>query len=97
MLSINAIKIRDNTHDPSTVVGLGRSFQGFLISYPTLGRGMVIFREPTGHRMVTTPVRRVLGEFGEPEIYVETENSVYRIRFRAGAMAATAAQVTISK
>jgi hypothetical protein len=45
---------------------------------------MVIFREPSGHRMVTTPVRRVLGEFGEPDIYVETENSVYRLRVRAG-------------
>ena len=66
MVSITATKIRDNSRDPSSVVGLGRAFQGFLISYPTVGRGMVIFREPTGHRMVTTPVRRVLGEFGEP-------------------------------
>jgi hypothetical protein len=97
MLSITAIKIRDNTRDPASVVGLGRSFQGFLISYPTLGRSMVIFREPTGHRMVTTPVRRVLGEFSEPEIYVETENSVYRLRFRAGAISVGAIQASQSR
>ena len=35
---------------------------GYLISYPSVGRGMVIFRDPNGHRMVTTPVKRVLGE-----------------------------------
>ena len=45
---------------------------------------MVIFRDPNGHRMVTTPVRRVLGEFGAEEVYVETENSVYKLTFRSG-------------
>jgi hypothetical protein len=34
---------------------------------------MVIFRDPNGHRMVTTPVRRVLGDAGGDQIYVETE------------------------
>ena len=92
MVSITATKIRDNSHDPMSVVGLGRAFQGFLISYPSVGRGMVIFREPTGHRMVTTPVRRVLGEFGEPDIYVETENSVYRLRVRVGNLSAESAK-----
>ena len=62
---------------------LGRAYTGYLISYPTIGRGMVIFRDPNGHRMVTTPVRRVLGEFGSEEVYVETENSVYLLTFRA--------------
>jgi hypothetical protein len=42
---------------------------------------MVIFRDPNGHRMVTTPVRRVLGEIGRDTLYVETENSVYRLAF----------------
>jgi hypothetical protein len=92
MVSITATKIRDNSRDPSSVVGLGRAFEGFLISYPMVGRGMVIFREPTGHRMVTTPVRRVLGEFGEPDIYVETDNSVYRLRVRSGALPADRAK-----
>ena len=41
--------------------------------------GMVIFRDPHGHRMITTPVKRVLGEPGGKMIYVETENSVYRL------------------
>ena len=96
MVSITAVKIRDNSREPSAVVGLGRSFNGFLISYPTIGRGMVIFREPTGHRMVTTPVRRVLGEFGEPDIYVETENSVYRLRLRTNHVAERQATPTRS-
>jgi hypothetical protein len=96
MVSITATKIRDNSRDPSSVVGLGRAFQGFLISYPTIGRGMVIFREPSGHRMVTTPVRRVLGEFGEPDIYVETENSVYRLRVRSGACGVVVVVVVVA-
>ncbi|GAB4562245.1 MAG: hypothetical protein Tsb0020_10370 [Haliangiales bacterium] len=40
---------------------------------------MVIFRDPHGHRMITTPVRRLLGEPTGKRIYVETENSVYRL------------------
>jgi hypothetical protein len=44
---------------------------------------MVIFRDPNGHRMVTTPVRRVLGDASGEQIYVETENSVYLLTFRA--------------
>src|ERR1017187_10178820 len=92
MVSITATKIRDNSRDPSSVVGLGRAFQGFLISYPTIGRGMVLFREPSGHRMVTTPFRRDLGQFGEPNINVKTENSVYRLRVRAGVAVADSAR-----
>jgi hypothetical protein len=70
-------------------MALGRAYTGYLISYPTIGRGMVIFRDPNGHRMVTTPVRRVLGEFGSEEVFVETENSVYKLTFRSGARAAS--------
>ena len=44
---------------------------------------MVIFRDPNGHRMVTTPVRRVLGAFDADKLYVETENSVYQLTFRS--------------
>jgi len=51
---------------------------------------MVIFRDPKGHRMVTTPVRRVLGELGCDTLYVETENSVYRLTFMADATAKAA-------
>ncbi len=56
-------------------------YTGFLISYPVVGRGMVIFRDPHGHRMITTPVKRVLGEPTGQTLYIETENSVYRLTF----------------
>jgi len=56
---------------------------------------MVIFRDPSGHRMVTTPVRRVLSEFGAVDIYVETENSVYRLRFRSAPSVEAAASSTV--
>ena len=90
MVSVSATKIRDNTRDRSASVALGKSYTGYLISYPTIGRGMVIFRDPHGHRMVTTPVRRILGEYGVGGIYVETDNSVYRLAFRSGPLAAQA-------
>jgi len=78
MVSVTARKIRNqSTERPG--VALGRVYTGYLISYPVIGRGMVIFRDPHGHRMITTPVRRVLGEPTGTQIYVETENSVYRL------------------
>lgn len=90
MVSVTATKIRDNTRDRSSSLGLGRAYTGYLISYPTIGRGMVIFRDPNGHRMVTTPVRRVLGEFGGGDVFVETENSVYKLTFRSAPLSAGA-------
>ena len=80
MVNVTARKIRDHGRE-RPAVGVGRVYNGFLVSYPVVGRGMVIFRDPTGHRMVTTPVKRVLGEPDRGSIYVETENSVYRIEF----------------
>ena len=74
-------------------MAMGRAYTGYLISYPTIGRGMVIFRDPNGHRMVTTPVRRVLGAFGSEEVFVETENSVYRLTFRSAVKSAPARRV----
>ncbi len=97
MVNVTATKIRDNTRDRSASAGVGRPYAGYLISYPTIGRGMVIFRDPNGHRMVTTPVRRVLGEFGAADIYVETENSVYRLRFRSGSSALDAAKAAAAR
>ncbi len=80
MVSVTARKIRDHSLERATTGGaLGRVYTGYLISYPFVGRGMVIFRDPHGHRMITTPVKRVLGEPGGKMIYVETENSVYRL------------------
>ena len=82
MTNVTARKIRDHGRE-RPAVGVGRVYNGFLVSYPVVGRGMVIFRDPNGHRMVTTPVRRVLGDAGGDQIYVETENSVYLLTFRA--------------
>jgi hypothetical protein len=78
MVSVSARKVRDHSGERSTV-SVGRLYTGYLISYPIVGRGMVIFRDPHGHRMITTPVKRILGEPEGQRIYVETENSVYRI------------------
>ncbi len=77
MVSVTARKIRE--HGSSKSVGVGRKYTGYLISYPLVGRGMVIFRDPHGHRMITTPVKRVLAEGAGQRLFVETENSVYRI------------------
>ncbi len=76
MVSVTARKLRDQADRSGAN---GRLYTGYLISYPIVGRGMVIFRDPHGHRMITTPVRRVLGEPDGQMIYVETENSVYRL------------------
>jgi hypothetical protein len=78
MVSVTARKIRDHSVERSSA-GLGRVYTGYLISCPIVGRGMVIFRDPHGHRMITTPVKRVLGEPAGKMIYVETENSVYKL------------------
>jgi hypothetical protein len=82
MVNVTARKIRDHSRERSAI-GLGRVYRGFLVSYPVVGRGMVIFRDPNGHRMVTTPVKRVLTDPDTETVYVETENSVYRLTFHA--------------
>lgn len=82
MVSVTARKIREHTPSRAMSTAAGtRVYTGFLISYPVVGRGMVIFRDPHGHRMITTPVKRVLGEPDGQTLYVETENSVYRLTF----------------
>ncbi len=81
MVSVTARKIRElGTERPAGANG--RLYTGYLISYPYIGRGMVIFRDPNGRRMVTTAVRRVLTTGEDNVLYVETENSVYRIAIR---------------
>lgn len=78
MLAVLATKIR-TSGDGSLNATVGKAYNGFLISEPVVGRGMVLFRDPNGRRMVTTPVRRVLTTAERELLYVETENSVYRI------------------
>jgi hypothetical protein len=77
VLAVVAQKIRGSRQGPSSTVG--RVYEGFLLSEPVVGRGMVLFRDPNGRRMVTTSVRRILGGSDDGVLYVETENSVYRI------------------
>ena len=77
MVSVTARKVRDHSTDKATPVG--RHYTGYLISFPIVGRGMVIFRDPHGHRMITTPVQRILGDPEGQMVFVETTNSVYRI------------------
>lgn len=78
MVSVTARKVRDQSVQQSSL-NVGRRYTGYLISYPVVGRGMVIFRDPHGHRMITTTVKRVLGDPDGRMLYVETSNSVYRI------------------
>jgi hypothetical protein len=85
MTNVTARKIRDHGSDVRSQAGVGRVYSGFLVSYPVVGRGLVIFRDPNGHRMVTTPVRRVLTDPEGDTLYVETENSVYRLTFNRSA------------
>ncbi len=78
MLAVLATKIRSHG-EASVATAVGKAYEGFLISEPVVGRGMVIFRDPNGRRMVTTAVRRILTTEQRQSFYVETENSVYRI------------------
>jgi hypothetical protein len=77
MVNVTARKIREQGVDRAN----SRIYTGYLISYPAVGRGIVIFRDPHGHRMITTPVKRILGEADGKMLYIETENSVYRLEF----------------
>src|SRR2546430_7592046 len=47
MTNVTARKIRDHGRE-RPAVGVGRIYNGFLVSYPVVGRGMVIFRDPNG-------------------------------------------------
>jgi hypothetical protein len=89
VLAVLATKIRSNG-EGSVATAIKKPYEGFLISEPMVGRGMVIFRDPNGRRMVTTAVRRILTTAeteGREDVrerrlmYVETENSVYRLAF----------------
>ena len=91
MLAVVAQKIRGSRQGASATVG--RVYEGYLLSEPLVGRGMVLFRDPNGRRMVTTAVRRILAGSDDGVLYVETENSVYRIAMGAG-VSATASKTS---
>lgn len=83
MLAVTATKIRSSgSGGLQTASSVGRIYEGYLLSRPSVGRGLVLFRDPNGRRMVTTAVRRVLTTDEDDLLYVETENSVYRLRIR---------------
>lgn len=82
MFSVVATKIRTARGGGSLTSTVGRIYEGYLLSRPVVGRGMVIFRDPNGRRMVTTAVRRVLTTDETNVLYVETDNSVYRLAIR---------------
>ena len=84
MLAVTATKIRSSggIGGVTTTSSVGRIYEGYLLSRPLVGRGMVLFRDPNGRRMVTTAVRRILKSDDEDTLYVETENSVYRLLIR---------------
>jgi len=94
LVNVTARKIRDLATDGTS--GIGKAYTGYLVSYPSVGRGMVIFRDPNGHRMVTTPVKRVLGELGRDTLYVETDNSVYRLTFKGEPSALVPAATSVA-
>ena len=79
MLSVLATRIR-TLRQAATSLVIGSVYEGFLITEPVVGRGMVIFRDPHGHHMVTTMVQRVFTTSERSMLYVETENSVYRLK-----------------
>lgn len=78
MVSVTFRRVRDRIAERSSL-DVGRGDTGYLIGYPIVGRCMVVFREPNGHMMTTTPAKRVFGDPDGQMLYVETENSVYRI------------------
>ena len=96
MVSVTARKIRDHQgRERASGANSGsKVYTGYLISYPVVGRGMVIFRDPHGHRMITTPVKRVLGEPDGDTLYVETENSVYHLTFHGAPLVPMAEPAT---
>ena len=88
VLSVVATKIRVHRGAGPSKSTSGRIYEGYLLAPPVVGRGMVIFRDPNGRRMVTTSVRRVLTSPVDNVLYVETENSVYRLCIRDPQLAA---------
>jgi hypothetical protein len=58
-----------------------RIYTGILIKKPVVGEPVVIFRDPDGRRMTTSPVQRVLSDPDGDTLWVETMNSTYRLSF----------------
>lgn len=71
-----ACKLRQR--DTRNGVRPGRTFEGHLMAEPKVGERLFLFRS-AGEQLITTPIRRLLVEPDGREVYVETQNSVYRL------------------
>jgi len=63
-------------HTASTI------YTGVLLRKPVVGEPVVIFRDPDGRRMMTSPVQRVLSDPDGDTLWIVTLNSTYRLSFR---------------
>ena len=79
---------------------VGKAYEGFLISEPVVGRGMVIFRDPNGHRIelahdIQTPeMKRRLDDVKRPmlEEWAKTRKAPKHAAWLAGAIASATNQ-----
>ena len=78
--AVVATKIRTSRSEAEAGSPAGRVYEGYMLTEPAIGRAMVLFRDLHGRRMITSPVRRVLRTEERQVFYIETENSVYRLR-----------------
>lgn len=59
-----------------------KSHDGHFVDRPRVGASFVLIR-PGGSRVITSAVVRVLGDVDSDELFIETENSIYRIARRS--------------
>jgi hypothetical protein len=70
------VRVRGRSSRPSK-----RRHSGVLINPPTIGRSLVIHKMGAEERLITSVIRRVLYSSDDRIVYVETDNSVYRLVF----------------
>lgn len=92
LLRVVATRIRENRPSSShvPVVGLARTIddafhaghavRGIALKEPCVGQEWAIYFEGASRRLVTSPVQRVMHLIQEGEYYIETKNSVYRLK-----------------
>ncbi len=90
---LSVVMTRLRTFDAGLSVPSGRRVTGYLVAQPEVGRTMVLYGTGHAQRIITSTVRRVLWAGDADTLYVETENSVYRVAvtdYAPFAIAATA-------
>lgn len=63
--------------------GKKQAVRGIALCEPKVGRGWVVYLEGSSRRVVTSRVQRVLMLPGTGECYIQTRNSVYRLKVLA--------------